>query len=86
MRKDSSQLTQSADSETQVESCSWTLRLPLLDRKHLFLRRCNMDERTYDRFNKPAARPYIERVAHTPEGLLIEFSHGPVVFYQTSYL
>jgi len=45
-----------------------------------------MDERTYDRFHEPATLPYIERVAHTPEGLLIEFSHGPVVFYQTSYL
>ena len=40
----------------------------------------------YERFCEPKTLPYCERAAHTLEGLLVEFSHGPVVFYQTSFL
>ena len=40
----------------------------------------------YERFDEPMILPYITNVTHTEEGLLVQFSQGATVLYQTGLL
>ena len=40
----------------------------------------------YKRFDEPGVLLHITNVTHTQEGLLVQFSQGATVFYQTGML
>ncbi len=40
----------------------------------------------YERFDDSVILPHITNVTHTEEGLLVQFSQGATIFYQTGLL